>query len=162
MFKDINQIYWRHLIDWMNYELWYTQAEKDFCGMDNPFKGKSWKAFVLQASADANNSPGIWEDRYAPEGTSRCTREQELARQQDDLSASDEDEDEDEARPGVGSSAAHAREAELQEAQEEEDREVEEEEEEEEEDDDDDDEDQSYDGYNRKKGKKRARHNDRN
>ena len=36
------------------------------------------------------------------------------------------------------------------------------EEEEEEEDDDDDDEDQSYDGYNRKKGKKRARHNDRN
>ena len=38
----------------------------------------------------------------------------------------------------------------------------EEEEEEEEEDDDDDDEDQSYDGYNRKKGKKRARHNDRN
>ena len=162
MFKDINQIYWRHLIAWMNYELWYTQAEKDFCGMDNPFKGKSWKAFVLQASADANNSPGIWEDRYAPEGTSRCTREQELARQQDDLSASDEDEDEDEARPGVGSSAAHAREAELQEAQEEEDREVEEEEEEEEEDDDDDDEDQSYDGYNRKKGKKRARHNDRN
>ena len=87
MFKDINQLQFRHLLAWMNYELWYTQCELDFCGMPNRFLNSSYHQFLEQASADANNTPEVFESTYCPEGMSKLTQrdEQECADEQADL-----------------------------------------------------------------------------
>ena len=113
MFKDINQTVFRHLLAWMNYELWYTQCELDFCGMPNRFLNSSYHQFLEQASADANNTPEVFERTYCPEGMSKLTQqeEQELADGQADLdqaaitpptTTTDDDDDGDDGDGGDG------------------------------------------------------------
>ena len=80
IFADINQILFRHLMAWMNYELWYEQAALDFCGMPCRFFRLSFQDFLEQASADANNSPDVFLRTYCPEGLSRLTRQEEEER----------------------------------------------------------------------------------
>jgi len=80
IFADINQILFRHLMAWMNYELWYEQAALDFCGMPCRFLHLSFQDFLEQASADANNSPDVFLRTYCPEGLSRLTRQEEEER----------------------------------------------------------------------------------
>ena len=77
VYKDINQAYFRHLVAWMNYDMWYHQVPVDFCGMRNVFVGMDYHQFVAQASADANNTPEVWVKVYAPEGMSKMTKAEE-------------------------------------------------------------------------------------
>jgi hypothetical protein len=92
VFEDINQLYFRHLMAWMNYELWHKQPQRDFCGRRNRYLHLSYEQMRLQAAADANNSPDEWANTYAPEGMSRFTHAQELAQAGDQVGLGSETE----------------------------------------------------------------------
>ena len=77
---------------WMNYELWYQQLPRDFCGRRNRSLHLSYEQMRLQAAADANNSPDEWANTYAPEGMSRFTHAQELAQAEDQVGLGSETE----------------------------------------------------------------------
>ena len=90
VFTGINQNIFRHLIAWMTYRLWHEGHELDMTGMTNRYKGLTKQDFMAKASADANNTAQVWEDRYAPAGMSSMTQAEEEQMKPADLSDDEE------------------------------------------------------------------------
>ena len=81
-FKAINQKMWRHLVAWMTYEVWHQQLPHDLVGMASRYKHSPTRVVTFNdmcamASADANNTPEVWQSTYAPHNMSVLTAEQE-------------------------------------------------------------------------------------
>ena len=79
--QRITQLALRHIIAWMQYEIWHKQLDLDLVGRQSRYINVTFDEMITIASADANNNPETWQRIYAIDGMSRHTALEEEARQ---------------------------------------------------------------------------------